>query len=131
MDWLRKFMYGRYGVDELSIFLVITSIVVMVIGRIFYKIPFITIISDIIIILYLFRIFSKNISKRQQENYKYIQLKNRILYRFQKKKSNVIDMKSFKILKCPECGQKLRVPRKKGKITVTCSKCRKEFKAKS
>lgn len=124
-------MYGRYGVDELSIFLVITSIVVMVIGRIFYKIPFITIISDIIIILYLFRIFSKNISKRQQENYKYIQLKNRILYRFQKKKSNVIDMKSFKILKCPECGQKLRVPRKKGKITVTCSKCRKEFKAKS
>lgn len=131
MDWLRKFMYGRYGIDELSVFLVIISIVIMVIGRIFYKIPFITIASDIIIVLYLFRIFSKNISRRQQENYKYIQLKNKILYRFQKKKSNVIERKFFKILKCPECGQKLRVPRKKGKITVTCSKCRKEFKAKS
>ena len=131
MEWLKKFMYGRYGVDELSVFLVIISIILMVIGRIFYRMPFIQIINDLIIVVYLFRIFSKNISRRQQENYKYIQLKNRLIYRFQKNKSNVIEMKSFKILKCPNCGQKLRVPRKKGKITVTCSKCRNEFKAKS
>lgn len=40
------------------------------------------------------------------------------------------EKKNYKVLVCPKCGQKLRVPRGKGKITVTCKKCLFEFKAK-
>ncbi len=131
MNWLRKFMYGRYGIDELSIFLVVSSLIFMALGRIFSGLLIFTVLSDVLIVVYLFRIFSKNIARRSIENSRYLSIKNKLVYSVNKKRSNVIEMKDYKILKCPECGQKLRVPRKKGKITVTCSKCKKEFKAKS
>ena len=131
MNWLKKFMYGRYGGDEFTIFLVVLALINMIIGRIFPKAIIFTPISYVLMVYYLFRIFSKNISKRIMENNKYLMIKNKLLWKFRNKKSNVIELKSYKFFTCPECKQKLRVPRKKGKIIIKCSKCGKEFKGKS
>jgi len=130
INWLRRFMYGRYGVDELSIVLLAISLILMVIGGFSLKLFPIRIVADVFIVLYMFRIFSKNIYKRQQEYYKYLEVKNKVLGFFNRKSNRVKDLKTHKYFTCPSCKQKLRVPRGKGKITITCSKCKTEFKGK-
>jgi hypothetical protein len=78
-----------------------------------------------------FRSFSKNKSRRYKEllvfeNFliKIKQKLNLYKYKFQQNKD-------FKILTCPNCSQKLRVPKRKGSITITCKKCGKKFEGKS
>lgn len=37
----------------------------------------------------------------------------------------------YKIEHCPSCNQALRLPKNKGAILVTCSKCNQKFKIKT
>lgn len=37
----------------------------------------------------------------------------------------------YKVEKCPHCGQRTRIPKKKGKIRVKCSNCGKEFETRT
>ncbi|WP_294393798.1 hypothetical protein [uncultured Clostridium sp.] len=132
MNWLRKFMYGRYGVDELSTALLGFSLVLMLIlGLLPRSLRVLSIIAYIPLIFYIFRTFSKNIFKRQQEYYKYLSFKNISISKLRKYKSRIQDSKTHKYFKCPNCGQELRVPRGNGKITITCPKCKTSFKGKS
>ncbi len=41
------------------------------------------------------------------------------------------EYRTYRYLICPQCSQRLRVPRGKGRIRVTCTKCRNQFIAKS
>ena len=132
MKWLQKVMYGRYGGDQLSRTLLIISFVLIVLVSFLPGYLFgLTFIAYIPTIVSIFRILSKNVYKRQQENYKYIIIKNKLInwikYRFNEFK----DLKTHKYFKCKNCKQKLRVPRRKGKISITCPKCKTTFKAKS
>ncbi|WP_294156517.1 hypothetical protein [uncultured Clostridium sp.] len=132
MNWLRKFMYGRYGVDELSTALLGFSLVLMLIlGLLPRSLRVLSIIAYIPLIFYIIRTFSKNIFKRQQEYYKYLSFKNTSISKLRKYKSRIQDSKTHKYFKCPNCGQELRVPRGNGKITITCPKCKTSFKGKS
>lgn len=131
MNWFRKFMYGRYGLDELSIFLLIVSLILIVIGGFSSKLIMFRLISNVFVVAYLFRTFSKNISRRQKEYYKYLSIKNKVLASFYRKRNELKEAKTYKYFKCPNCKQRLRVPRNRGKITITCSKCKTEFKGKS
>lgn len=132
MDWLKKFMYGRYGGDNLSRALLILSFVLLIILGFLPKSLFaLEIIAYIPTAICIFRIFSRNIYKRQQENYKYLQIENRAKIWLQRKLNRIKDSKTHKYFTCPDCKQKLRVPRGQGKISITCPKCRKTFKAKS
>ena len=78
-----------------------------------------------------FRMFSKNIQKRYEENMKYLQLKRQVMGRFEKEKRMIADRKVNHIYKCPTCKQKIRIPKGKGKICITCPKCGTEFTKKS
>ncbi len=85
MNWFRKFMYGRYGVDELSMVLVGVSIALLLLsGLLPRSLSILSLIAYIPMVIYIFRIFSKNIFKRQQENYKYISFKNSMLSKAKK-----------------------------------------------
>ena len=75
--------------------------------------------------------FSRNIPKRYAENQKFLTLKTKFLYKLSQQKNEVAQKKTHHIYKCPGCGQKIRVPRGKGMIIVTCPKCKKEFKKRS
>ena len=70
-----------------------------------------------------FRIFSKNIARRQAENAKFLELTAPIRGFFGKKSGD----KTHRIFQCPQCGQKVRVPKGKGKIEITCPNCRNHF----
>jgi len=132
MNWLKKFMYGRYGADQLSRALLILSFVLIVIaGLLPRNLSSLTAIGYIPTLVCIFRIFSKNIYKRKQENYKYLTFENSMIKWFKQKLNRAKDSKTHKYFTCPDCKQKLRVPRGHGKISVTCPKCKKSFKGKS
>lgn len=123
MNWLRKFMVGRYGGDQLSIFLLALSIILTIIARI-------TGISILMIISYfplfgaVYRMLSKDIQKRRMENYKFAMLVNPVYSKFKKVQGRIKDLKVHKYYRCTKCTTMLRVPKGKGKILITCPKCK-------
>lgn len=123
-------MTGRYGVDELGKFSLYLTLALLVIS-LFIRNRFINGIIFVIILLLYFRMFSKNYTQRRKENSVYLKYRNKVLYFFSKQKRMAQERKTFHIYTCPNCKQKIRIPRGKGKIAVTCPKCRTEFIKKS
>lgn len=124
MSWFRKFMQGRYGTDQLSIGLLVVLLFLSLLGR-FVKFGRIIDILYVIVGVFIFyRIFSKNISKRYQENMKFLKYWYPIKNKLSRNIKNIKDARHYRYYKCVNCGQKLRVPRGKGKIAVTCPKCK-------
>lgn len=115
---------GNYGFDRFSKFLLIVSII-------FLTNKWTGAIGVFLLIVVIFRYFSQNKYKRHLEEMAYEQWINRIKYDFNTKINKLKDRKTHVIKKCPNCGQKLRLPRGKGKIVVTCKACGKEFKART
>ncbi|WP_238858768.1 MULTISPECIES: hypothetical protein [unclassified Clostridium] len=132
MDRLRRFMFGRYGGDELSKALLVLSFILLLIMNFVPKdLRFLIILAYIPVIICMFRIFSRNIYKRRNENYKYLKIKNKIVMWFKNNINRIKTLKNYKYYTCSNCKQKLRVPRGKGKISITCPKCNSSFKGKS
>ena len=125
-----RFMAGRYGADELSRVMMFAAVAVMLIN-LFVRLEILNIVVVALIVIIYLRMFSKNIQKRYEENCKYYALKQKVLGFLGKQKNTAQDLKTNHIWKCPNCGQKIRIPRGRGKIIVTCPKCRHEFEKKS
>ena len=130
IEKFRQFMIGRYGTDDLSRFSLISAAVLVAVN-LFLRIPLINTLVLILFVWIYFRIFSRQIGKRSAENRKYLELKGRFLGFFRKQGRMLEDRKVNHIYRCPGCGQKIRIPRGKGKICITCPKCRTEFIKKS
>ena len=124
------FMSGRYGTDELSKFMLAVCLVLLVIN-ILTGVQGVYLIALVLLGVCYFRMFSRNYVKRSEENRKYLDTVWKIKNWFLKKKNRIIQSKDFHIYKCPSCGQKIRIPRGKGKICITCPKCRNQFEKKS
>ena len=124
------FMSGRYGTDELSKFMLAVCLVLLVIN-IFTRVQGVYLIALVLLGVCYFRMFSRNYVKRSEENRKYLDTVWKIKNWFLKKKNRIIQSQDFHIYKCPSCGQKIRIPRGKGKICITCPKCRNQFEKKS
>ena len=114
----RQFMQGRYGGDKLNIALIWISFGAYLLS---VFIPVAIIKLTLLLIYYglliwaIFRMLSRNTYKRYQENRKYLRLIDRIKDR------------EHKYFDCPRCRQQVRVPRGKGKISITCPKCKEKF----
>lgn len=126
MDKIRKFMYGRNGGDQLSNALLILSIILTFAGQL-TKISWLPMIGYIPLGYSLFRIFSKDVSKRRMENYKFAMLLSPVYSKFKSIQKRLASSKTHKYYRCPNCKQQLRVPKGKGKIVVTCTKCKTKF----
>ena len=131
---LARFMYGRYGSDRLNIFMVIVLLICAVINlfvRTGYFSVLLTSWEFLLLILIYFRMFSRNISKRYAENQKFLSWRNRLRLKPSSWKREMEQRRYYHIYRCPSCRQKIRVPRGKGNIIVTCPKCHTEFQKKS
>ena len=122
----RNFMRDRYGIDQLTIFLTYFGVFLLLILSIFKKGGWNWISLVIVIVAYL-RVFSKDKSKRYQENAKYLQTKINIKNFFVRLKRRTVGTKTHKYFTCSNCKTELRVPKKKGKIKIKCPKCGKEY----
>ena len=139
---IARFMQGRYGVDELARFLTGLSMVWIVLELITRN-RFFEILFWVTVVWLYYRILSRDYGKRQQENSKFPTLHYRFTSkwnqwihpkgytakgsRWEKLKYDLAQKKAYHIYKCPGCGQKIRIPREKGKIAVICPKCNTEF----
>lgn len=122
---LQQFMYGRYGGDKLNFVLLIAGLVLAFVGRLFFW-PLI-LVANVFYIYALFRMFSRNIPARQKEYYGFLGLWQPVAAWCKLQVQKASQMKSTKYFRCPNCRQQLRAPRGRGKIEVTCQKCRKVF----
>ena len=120
---IARFMQGRYGVDELGRFMTGASLVILIL-ELFTGWYFLTLVFWAIFIIVYYRIFSRDYGKRQQENQKFLNARYRLNAKW-------YQVKNYHIYKCPNCKQKIRIPRGKGKIMVRCSKCNTEFQKRS
>lgn len=125
-----KFMYGRYGTDRLNMFLLIV-LMVCAVGNLLVRNAYFSVLLTswefLLIILIYYRMFSRNISKRYAENQKYLAMENRVRRFFGKNKYIQQQRKEFHIYTCPQCKQKIRIPKGKGKVSIRCPKCGREF----
>jgi hypothetical protein len=116
--WLRRFMAGRYGTDKLNMAILDTGVAVRLIS-VFVQATAVDLLLTVpsygLMFWAIFRSFSRNTYKRYQENRKYLQLMDRIKDR------------QHRYFNCPRCRQVVRVPRGKGKIAITCPKCKEKF----
>ena len=127
---LRRFMIGRYGTDGLNQFLSIASLVLLFIA-IVSRISLFTWLSAVPLLFCCYRTFSRNISKRTEENYKFYTLKDRVDNKFRGLKEQWANRKVYHYYRCPQCRQKLRVPRGRGRIQISCPRCGTQFIKKS
>ena len=115
---MRSFMTGRYGTDKLNMAILGAGVAVCLISMLI-RIPVVnlaaTLISYGLMFWAIFRSLSRNTYRRYQENRRFLLLWDRIRDR------------QHKYFDCPKCRQPVRVPRGKGKIAITCPKCREKF----
>ena len=123
-----RFMSGRYGADQLSRFMLAVCFLCLLLN-LFTGTYILYVLALAIPVVCYFRMFSRNLAKRDAENQQYLRLKEKFLSVF--KRSWWEERRAYHIYKCPSCGQKIRIPRGKGKICITCPKCRNEFVKKS
>ena len=121
---LQYWMMGRNGTDQLSIALLIAGFVISLFSNLFWPLIF---LSYAIYIWMLFRMFSRNVPARQRENQVFLRVWRPITQWFSFQRTRFRDRKLYRYFKCPHCGLRLRAPKGRGKIQVTCQKCHTEF----
>ena len=120
---VQQFMVGRYGSDQFTLFLLIFSMVFTFLGN--FKYFRILYFIGIAIIGYaLFRTLSKNHEKRREELFWYLRWSEKPKAELKLLGNKIRDAKTHKYFKCKQCKTVLRVPKGRGKIEITCPKCR-------
>ena len=132
LNTVAQFMYGRYGNDQLNRFLFILYFVVWVISVLFRGVIigwlFALVLWTILGFL-LFRTLSRNIPRRQAENRWFLERWYPVKRWFSHQFTRVKDLRRYRYRRCPACRAMLRLPIKRGRRTVTCPRCRGQFKA--
>ena len=122
----RQFMVGRYGSDQLNLFLVISALVLTFLSRVPY-LWFMYFVGVALLIVSVVRMFSRNISKRYNENAKFLKLKAKFMSWYKVRSDAFRNRKTHKYFRCKKCSASIRVPRGVGKVEVTCPVCRTKF----
>ena len=126
---LRRFMYGRYGSDELNIFLLVTYLVLLLLSAL-PGLGLLETVAFVLMVWTLFRMLSRNYARRRAENAGFLKVAGPVI-RWYRLRRTILRDKEHRYFKCPNCGQQLRVPKGKGTITVTCRGCGVSFREKS
>lgn len=123
---LIQFMQGRYGVDTLN--RVLTWLLFgLIIINMFIRSGLCNLVACLLLIYLYFRMFSRNYTKRYQENQWFLSKVSPIQRFFLRQKNHAIQRKDHRLFKCPKCKQMVRVPKGKGRISIRCPRCQEEF----
>ena len=123
---IREFMYGRNGTDQLSFALIIGGFAFYTL-YVFSRFRLFYLISLVLYGIAIFRTLSKNIVKRRSENQKFMTFWYKAKNWWVGVRADFEERKTYKHFKCPRCGQKIRIPRGRGKIEICCPKCSNRF----
>ena len=132
-DWQRKMMEwlrGRQGPDDLAVFCTNLAIVVVVVN-LFARVSLLGWIALALIAYSMFRIQSKNLGSRARENEAFLKALGPARPWVQNPRAAWAELRTYKHVKCRSCRQRVRVPRGKGRLRVTCPRCKTKFEVKS
>lgn len=127
---VRDWMQGRRGADELSWFIVAVALVLEIVGQI-AQVGWLAWVALACAVVACWRMLSKDVTARSAENAGFLRSTAPVRKFFKNPKAATQEAKTHKVVKCPKCGQKVRIPRGKGKLRVTCPKCGEKFEVKS
>ena len=129
MQWIQKLrgmLAGRYGLDQLSVALMLlgcaVTFVLSLCGVKYYRL-----FGLLPMVLALLRVLSRNVARRQSENERFLQIWSPIKNWFSVKAQHAQDA-DHRYYPCPNCKKTLRVPKNRGKIEITCPHCGTKFK---
>lgn len=116
---MNRFFMGRNGFDALSGVLLGGAVLFSVLYRFFPKAFLLAVAGVALIVWAFFRIMSTKVIVRQAENERFLDL----FYRL----TSGRPVTGYRYFKCPSCGQKVRVPKGRGRIAITCPRCNAAF----
>ena len=128
--WIARFMEGRHGPDQFGIFTLIAGLVLSVLSG-FIGLPFLGLLGTGLYVYTLFRLFSRNRSKRISENQKYLSLSSDTKTKARQFVLRQKNKKDYKYFRCPHCKVLLRMKRGTGEKEITCAKCQHQFHQKA
>ena len=135
--WLNKVMAGRHGADQLTFAILILYVVLIIIANIIFS-PILSLAALVLLVWCFYRMLSRNHAARWKENEAFLRFWGNISNWFRHIRSRTSrtagtlsnrfrDRKTHRYFKCPKCKNTLRVPKRKGKIVITCPVCGTEF----
>ncbi len=126
---LARFMYGRNGTDQLGLFMLAVYLVLWLVASLTRWLP-LYILEYVLLGVTLYRMLSHDLKRRRAENDRFLQVCRPAIGRIHSFCARAGD-REHRYFKCPNCGQRMRVPRGKGRITVHCRSCGASFEEKS
>ena len=128
--WFARIMAGRNGPDHLNRFLSVVFLILSVCSMFVRNARLASVLYTLSMALFvyvMFRMLSRNIYRRQQENGAYLRERYKITSWWNGLRDRWAQRKDYKFYKCPSCRTRLRVPRGKGKLNIVCRKCGTSF----
>ena len=136
---LTRFLSGRYGSDNLynalfavEMILLFLGAVCSFLGKLVPALRIVSIVlyalSLILLIIAMYRFFSRDITRRRKENEAWLRIWNKL--RRKPAPSLPADTPSHVFRQCPGCRSVLRLPRQKGKHQARCPRCGEKFSVK-
>lgn len=132
-DWQRKvaeWLRGRQGPDDLAVFCVNLAMVIVLVN-VFAHVGALSFVALALLAYGIFRIQSRNLGARARENEAFLNALGPVRPWVQNPRAAYRELRAYKHVRCTSCKQKVRVPRGKGKLRVTCPKCRTKFEVRS
>ena len=127
---IARFMQGRNGVDNLGYHALWTGLVIVIVNT-FIGSLILGVIGNALYIYALFRMLSRNVAKRQEENRRYVRFvhnwKTEVKQFFMRLKGS----REYKYFRCPACKTRLRLRRGCGEKHITCPVCKHQFDQKA
>ena len=126
-------MAGRNGNDQFNFFLLVADVVLLLLSTVFAR-RLGGLLYPLVLILLgysYFRMLSRNLVKRREENALYLQRRAKVMAWFRVRKERWVQRRDYKFFTCPSCRAVMRVPRGRGKIKIVCRKCGNSFLGKS
>ena len=127
--YMTRFMTGRYGGDQLNLLLMALYLLFYVV-YLFTRLVLFEVLALILVIVSLYRSLSRDLERRRAENTRFLQIVRPVARRWSAFRTRAHD-REHRYFKCPNCGQLMRVPKGKGRITVHCRACGAAFEEKS
>lgn len=132
-DWQRRlseWLRGRQGPDDLAVFSVNLAIVIVLVN-VFARTGWLGWVSLALVAYAMFRIQSRNLGARARENEAFLRALGPVRPWVQNPRAAWAELRAYKHVRCTSCRQRVRVPRGKGRLRVTCPRCKTKFEVRS
>lgn len=131
--WLQRMMIGRNGMDALNRFLSVVLLLIVAVEMFLRGKAALALsaVSLVLLVVIYWRMLSRDIYHRAQENGTYLRLRYPLVSAVQGWRDRFRQRKDYRFYRCPSCRTWLRVPRGKGKINIVCRKCGTSFRRRS